>query len=241
MGVSVRTLDMLLHDLSTGDKPELMLYKDRGLNGYTMISVSGYDNYQDKNVQKLHVNDDDNVQKLQDNMQKLTQNTPSNVQKLTNKRATVAPYITCDNMLLNNNNNNKQLLDDVVYSSTDVGSSFEELIEIYPKVNSHKVETVALFNGLDLDEKKKCVTFAKQLQLIWKQNGIQDKYQFMKSCHTFVEDKMFNGKPKDIFPREVSTEVVNEYTKEELECIEKNKNYKTSIERFREQQQKENI
>jgi len=137
-------------------------------------------------------------------------------------------------------------IDDVVFYSTDVGStavgfSFEDLIEVYPKLNSYKAETLGLFNQLNDKEKKKCITFAKQLQRIWKQNGIQDKYQFMKSCHTFVEDKMFNGNPKDIFPREISTEVVNEYTKEELEWLEKNKNYKTPIERFREQQQKENI
>jgi hypothetical protein len=116
----------------------------------------------------------------------------------------------------------KETKDNALHANIVEGFSFEDLIEVYPKVNSHKVETLALFNNLDLDEKKKCITFANQLQQIWKQNGIQDKYQFMKSCHTFVELKMFNGKPEDIFPREISTEIKElNYAHEDLELMKR--------------------
>jgi hypothetical protein len=44
---------------------------------------------------------------------------------------------------------------DDTFQSTDVGSSFEDLIQLYPKKYTHKAETINLFNNLDLDEKKK--------------------------------------------------------------------------------------
>lgn len=120
-------------------------------------------------------------------------------------------------------------VDDVL--STDVGSaaagfSFEELISVYPKVDSHKVETKALFNELSSTDKEKCITFAKHLQQIWKQHGDREKYQYMKSCHKFVEDKMFNGKPEDILPAGTKTEIV------ELKEVTKDPNWKKQYEEY---------
>jgi hypothetical protein len=196
MGVSVRTLDMLLHDLSTGDKPELMVYKDRGLNGYTMITVLEYNNYQDKNMQPLQVNDDDNVQKLQDNMQKLT----DNMQKLTNKRATVAPYITSNNNINNNNNN---IVDEVEY--------LNELIENYPKEpnSTTLVELANLFNSLSTDERLIAVNFIQQVKLIWDSNGKEDKLQLFPQLLVVIKEGRYKhpiAKAK-VIPYGIKTEL----------------------------------
>jgi carbonic anhydrase/acetyltransferase-like protein (isoleucine patch superfamily) len=51
----------------------------------------------------------------------------------------------------------------------------------------------------------------------------------MKSCHTFVENKLFNGKPSDVLPAGISTQVVDQPTKEQLEWLEKNKNKYLSL------------
>jgi hypothetical protein len=105
---------------------------------------------------------------------------------------------------------------------SDTSFSFEDLIELYPKTNTHTSETIPLFKNLNLDERKKCISFAKELQQIWQQNGIKDKYQYMKSCHTFVQLKMFNGKAEDIFPREISTEIKElKYAHEDVELMKK--------------------
>lgn len=129
-------------------------------------------------------------------------------------------------------------VDDVL--STDVGSaaagfSFEELISLYPKVDSHKPETIALFKNLSSTDKEKCVTFAKHLQQIWKQHGDKEKYVYMKSCHKFVEDKLFNGKPEDVLPAGTKTEIMElvEATKDEslMEKIrQKELEYKLKLE-----------
>ena len=215
-GLGLNTVKRKLKDLSEGDQAELLIKTIPGNHGYTEITILNYDRYQSNNPQGT-------------NSPQWTANNPEST--VNNPERTVNnPQWTANNpqgAITKEEEKNREKEEKkeervLISSSTDVGSSFEELIEVYPKVSSHKVETVALFNNLDLDEKKKCVTFAKQLQQIWKQNGVQDKYQFMKSCHTFVELKMFNGKPEDIFPREISTEIKElNYAHEDLELMKR--------------------
>jgi DNA-binding Lrp family transcriptional regulator len=208
-GLSFSTVKRKLKDLSTGDNPEIILSSNRYGSGYTDITVLNYDKYQSNGSQGTSNGSERTVDGSQ-RTNNGSQGTINGSQRATKEEEEKKVK------------EEKKEERDFISSSTDVGSSFEELIEVYPKVNTHKVETVALFNNLNLNEKKKCITFAKQLQQIWKQNGVQDKYQFMKSCHTFVELKMFNGKPEDIFPREISTEIKElNYAHEDLELMKR--------------------
>ena len=211
-GVSSSKLCDLLKELSSGDNPELEIITGK----YTEITILNYHKYQDTGVHHTVHSVRHTVQGVpQDNTKCTATNDKVYRQTVTKEEEKKEEEKKQERVLIS--------------SSTDVGSSFEELIEVYPKVNSHKVETLALFNNLDLDEKKKCITFAKQLQRIWKQNAVQDKYAYMKSCHTFVENKLFNGKPSDVLPAGISTEVVDQPTKEQLEWLEKNKNKYLSL------------
>jgi hypothetical protein len=231
-GIGRTKLTQLLKDLSTGDNPEIVIGTNKGyLVGYSEITILNYDKYQS------------NVRETTSNVRNTTSNVRHTASNVHDTASNVRHTDTKEEEEKNREKEEKKEERVLISSSTDVGSSFEELIEVYPKVSSHKVETLALFNNLDLDEKKKCVTFAKQLQRIWKQNAVQDKYAYMKSCHTFVENKLFNGKPSDVLPAGISTEVVDQPTKEQLEWLEKNKNkFESPIERFqRLQLEKETI
>ena len=228
--ISHSKIKMILKDLSSGPNPELLIDTNNSQYGYTKITVLNFDLYQ-LNPSGVKGSHKKPTPWSQENHPMVTENLPPGHGVATRGGHEVATK-EYEVLLLKNTTNNTGV--DVVSSSTAVGFSFEDLIEVYPKVNTHTVETKELFNKLTDDEKKKCVTFARQLQKIWKQNGIQEKYQYLKNCNTFVKDKMFNGKPNDIFPREIATEVIDELTQEELDWIQANKNkYITPIEKYR--------
>jgi hypothetical protein len=216
-GIRRTKLNELLKDLSTGDNPEIIIDTNKGYSvGFSEITILNYDKYQS------------NVRDTASNVHHTTSNVRDTA---TNVRETTSNVRYTDTKEEEEKKEEKEKKQErvLISSSTDVGSSFEDLIEHYPKKYTHKAETIPLFNNLDLDEKKKCVSFAKQLQQIWKQNGNKEKYTFMKSCHTFVEQKLFNGKPSEVLPGGISTELMDQPTQEQLDWVEANKNKYMSL------------
>jgi hypothetical protein len=209
-GIRRTKLNELLKDLSTGDNPEIIIDTNKGYSvGFSEITILNYDKYQS------------NVRDTASNVHHTTSNVRDTA---TNVRETTSNVRYTDTKEEEEKKEEKEKKQErvLISSSTDVGSSFEDLIQLYPKKYTHKAETINLFNNLDLDEKKKCVSFAKQLQQIWEQNGDKEKYTFMKSCHTFVEQKLFNGKPSEVLPAGISTEIKElKYAHEDAELMKK--------------------
>ena len=209
-GISLSSIKRKLKDLASGDNPEIKLNTKKGYTtGYTEIIILNYDKYQ-SNSSEITSN---SSQESSNRSQK-----PSNRSQESSNRSHV-PTKEEEEKKEEKEKKEERVL---ISSSTDVGSSFEDLIQLYPKKYTHKSETIHLFNSLDLDEKKKCVSFAKDLQQIWEQNGDKEKYTFMKSCHTFVEQKLFNGKPSEVLPGGISTEIKElKYAHEDIELMKK--------------------
>lgn len=231
-GISESKVKLVLKDLSSGDNPEIIKSTNNNNEyGYTKITVVNFDEYQNLVTTKPGGGHDMTRGWSPQNQGVVTTNlggghdvTTKGGHQVTTKDNVITLSDKKDNI-----DNSKKSVDDVL--STDVvsaaaGFSFEELISVYPKVDSHKVETKALFNELSSTDKEKCITFAKHLQQIWKQHGDREKYQYMKSCHKFIEDKMFNGKPEDILPAGTKTEIV------ELKEVTKDPNWKKQYEEY---------
>jgi hypothetical protein len=210
-GISRKKIIELLKNLSTGDNPEIIVETKKGYEvGYTQITILNYDKYQS--------NVSDSTSKVYHSTSKVSESTT----KVSHSASNVSLGHPKEEEEKKEEKEEKKQERVLTSLSTDVGSSFEDLIQLYPKKYTHKAETINLFNNLDLDEKKKCVSFAKQLQQIWEQNGDKEKYTFMKSCHTFVEQKLFNGKPSEVLPAGISTEIKElKYAHEDAELMKK--------------------
>jgi len=203
--ISPSKIKLILKDLSSGPNPELLIDTSTSQQyGYTKITVLNFEQYQLNQTSVKGSHNKPNP-RSQDNLPLVTTNTEAGHDMATRAGHDVATKEY--EVLRNNNTLNINNGDGGVSSSTDVGSSFEELIEVYPGQLTKGAEAKALFNNLNSTDKEKCITFAKQLQKIWKENGNEKDKEYIKGLYRYINEKLFNGLPNDVLPKSISVEL----------------------------------
>lgn len=194
--ISHSKIKMMLKDLSSGPNAELLIDTSTSQQyGYTKITVLNFDLYQlnPSNVKASHKKPNP---QSSDNQPLVTTNLTPGHQVATKAGHQVATK-EYEVLRLNNTIPNKPV----------GGSSFEDLIQVYPGKITNGAEAKAIFNNLSSTDKQKCVTFAIQLKNIWDRNGNEDNRKYIKGLYRYIDEKMFNGSPNEVLPKGVDTDL----------------------------------
>jgi hypothetical protein len=202
-GISRKKIIELLKDLSIGDNPEIIVETKKGYTvGYTEITVLNYDKYQS--------NVSDSTSKVYHSTSNVS-NSTSKVSESTSKVSHSASNVSLGHPKEEEEKKEEEKQEKqegvLISSPTDVGSSFEDLIQVYPGKITNGAEAKAIFNNLSSTDKQKCVTFANQLKNIWDKNGNEEKRKYIKGLYRYIDEKLFNGVPTDVLPQGTDTEL----------------------------------